>query len=122
MRRRIDDPPVGKIVGARTLALAVRDARERARRDVELVNLVGLVLPALGHEDDLLSVEGPVRLGVSAVARELADIAELLTRSGGEKGDEGENSHRPIVRSRGFPRSEERRVGKECRSRWSPYD
>ena len=21
----------------------------------------------------------------------------------------------------GFPRSEERRVGKECRSRWSPY-
>src|SRR5215475_15585116 len=23
--------------------------------------------------------------------------------------------------SRGWPRSEERRVGKECRSRWSPY-
>src|SRR5215467_9445121 len=22
---------------------------------------------------------------------------------------------------KGFPRSEERRVGKECRSRWSPY-
>ena len=21
----------------------------------------------------------------------------------------------------GYPRSEERRVGKECRSRWSPY-
>ena len=24
-------------------------------------------------------------------------------------------------RGRGNPRSEERRVGKECRSRWSPY-
>src|SRR5947209_16136991 len=24
-------------------------------------------------------------------------------------------------RKRGHPRSEERRVGKECRSRWSPY-
>ena len=26
-----------------------------------------------------------------------------------------------IDRRRDFPRSEERRVGKECRSRWSPY-
>ena len=26
-----------------------------------------------------------------------------------------------FIRSRGFDRSEERRVGKECRSRWSPY-
>src|SRR2546429_8736319 len=29
---------------------------------------------------------------------------------------EGREFHR-----RAFPRSEERRVGKECRSRWSPY-
>ena len=28
--------------------------------------------------------------------------------------------HRPKSTSK-FPRSEERRVGKECRSRWSPY-
>ena len=28
---------------------------------------------------------------------------------------------REILDSRGNPRSEERRVGKECRSRWSPY-
>src|SRR3989449_7118890 len=27
---------------------------------------------------------------------------------------------RPVITHR-FPRSEERRVGKECRSRWSPY-
>ena len=26
-----------------------------------------------------------------------------------------------MVLVRGIPRSEERRVGKECRSRWSPY-
>src|ERR1035438_8158859 len=38
------------------------------------------------------------------------------------------NARRPVITSRhlvGFPqsfhRSEERRVGKECRSRWSPY-
>ena len=29
--------------------------------------------------------------------------------------------HRQLVESNGFLRSEERRVGKECRSRWSPY-
>ena len=26
-----------------------------------------------------------------------------------------------LQKAAGFPRSEERRVGKECRSRWSPY-
>ena len=26
-----------------------------------------------------------------------------------------------VFNTEGFPRSEERRVGKECRSRWSPY-
>ena len=28
---------------------------------------------------------------------------------------------RAELRAHGVPRSEERRVGKECRSRWSPY-
>ena len=28
---------------------------------------------------------------------------------------------RVYLNGRGLPRSEERRVGKECRSRWSPY-
>ena len=32
-----------------------------------------------------------------------------------------EKETRPFLRSREFLRSEERRVGKECRSRWSPY-
>src|SRR3712207_6940908 len=27
----------------------------------------------------------------------------------------------PLIVTHGWPRSEERRVGKECRSRWSPY-
>jgi len=28
---------------------------------------------------------------------------------------------KPVPLAEGFVRSEERRVGKECRSRWSPY-
>ena len=35
--------------------------------------------------------------------------------------EEIENIHRPITSTEIETRSEERRVGKECRSRWSPY-
>src|SRR2546430_13541618 len=31
------------------------------------------------------------------------------------------SARRTLAREREVPRSEERRVGKECRSRWSPY-
>ena len=33
----------------------------------------------------------------------------------------GIGSPRCALRNLNIPRSEERRVGKECRSRWSPY-
>ena len=29
--------------------------------------------------------------------------------------------HSSMLKTARYPRSEERRVGKECRSRWSPY-
>ena len=38
-------------------------------------------------------------------------LAEVLTY----------NAKQPMIFSSGLFRSEERRVGKECRSRWSPY-
>ena len=34
---------------------------------------------------------------------------------------EGSDAHEPLILLTGRQRSEERRVGKECRSRWSPY-
>ena len=39
------------------------------------------------------------------------DVAQLLYAESGVM----------LLVSDGIPRSEERRVGKECRSRWSPY-
>ena len=39
----------------------------------------------------------------------------------GAAGGIGEATTRRIVSEGGKVRSEERRVGKECRSRWSPY-
>ena len=56
-----------------------------------------------------------------------SDISLFLKKLKGTKlyggGDDGKESvHKAIGTSlRKFPRSEERRVGKECRSRWSPY-
>src|SRR5690348_17585361 len=35
--------------------------------------------------------------------------------------DLGENAHRDLLGRQRADRSEERRVGKECRFRWSPY-
>jgi len=35
--------------------------------------------------------------------------------------DDLQAAHDFLVEAFGFTRSEERRVGKECRSRWSPY-
>src|SRR3712207_9214579 len=49
----------------------------------------------------------------------------LLTRQGievpGEETMQIPEFIESVLRFANFPRSEERRVGKECRSRWSPY-
>ena len=44
---------------------------------------------------------------------------KVVVVSGSNKGKEGKITK--ILDSRVIVRSEERRVGKECRSRWSPY-
>ena len=50
-------------------------------------------------------------IGEYYFSRRLREIAEIEAATG-----------RQIVKlAMGSPRSEERRVGKECRSRWSPY-
>src|SRR5438552_7119747 len=114
------------------------DQGERARHVQVLVVLLVVHLeagggPAGGQALDLLEREPPVAralavadteprlervqdvLGAAQRAGEVAahlDVPaplRLLPVHGVEGGD------------RGHPRSEERRVGKECRSRWSPY-
>src|SRR5947209_17517473 len=52
-----------------------------------------------------------------------SDVLNLLI-TGGSQGSRTLNQAAreswPLFRNAGFPRSEERRVGKECRCRWSP--
>ena len=79
--------------GANTLGHIIQ-ARQG---DLHMPNLAALGLgEALQHSSGMSSPWPAARSGVWAVARE-------------------------ISKGKDTPRSEERRVGKECRSRWSPY-
>src|SRR2546421_1887201 len=72
---------------------------------------------------DLLGLVDPARQPAFAVG--LADVAPQdrahLRERGGSGDDERFAGLVDIEPPRGDPRSEERRVGKERRSRWSPY-
>ena len=54
-----------------------------------------------------------VKMGFFETTGKLVDTWEIPTRT--------ENSGELILPDIAASRSEERRVGKECRSRWSPY-
>src|SRR5258708_4752007 len=72
-------------------------------------------------------------LGTNFAAREADGAAAPLAVGGGDEItaagrdvvqreiDGGHAEGRGVMRAAGRGRSEERRVGKECRSRWSPY-
>src|SRR5215216_6463285 len=59
--------------------------------------------------------------GVSGEVRASAVRAALPSVVNVERPVCGGTSHGPCEAGFESPRSEERRVGKECRSRWSPY-
>ena len=66
---------------------------------------VVLTLPILERNMDIRKVKKLIEL------LEASDVAEIEIKEGEEA----------VRISRASTRSEERRVGKECRSRWSPY-
>ena len=67
----------------------------------------------------ILAVDGNqlVQEGLAALINREEDMAVVATASSGEEAMNNVRRYRPDV----VTRSEERRVGKECRSRWSPY-
>ena len=54
-------------------------------------------------------------------ALELDNILRFLKKSKHKAADGKEHGRYKFFTSSNIQRSEERRVGKECRSRWSPY-
>src|SRR6266498_1561641 len=93
-------PPHGKAVDAMTRT------RRRNRVLVALLATLGLIVP------------------VAAVSADIATAGPALAAGPGTNSavDDAFTSARTAWwRDSRFGRSEERRVGKECRSRWSPY-
>src|SRR6266511_532314 len=93
--------------GGNALALADEPEEQMLRPDVVVVEADGLILRELDH------LLGP------GAQRDLARGRLCLTAA------DDELHRRPDLRQLDAelvqrPRSEERRVGKECRSRWSP--
>src|SRR2546426_2727579 len=105
--------------------LLLRDEPRGERADVrhvlEAADLLGHALRGVGaqHRHGAAEELG-VKLGVAERRRRMARGA---ARRGLERGAVGEaHGHAaPRVLLQLVGRSEERRVGKECRSRWSPY-
>src|SRR5256884_4582548 len=84
-------------------------------RDVAVTGVQTCALPIYGDAARRQpATSAPVRLRVALPA--------LRSRSGrsGSFSERRSQPHR-VQRARAGSRSEERRVGKECRSRWSPY-
>ena len=79
-------------------------------RTIKYINQVSLVFPSRSAN------EGFAR---SAAASFAAQLDPTLDELGDVKTAVSEAVTNAIVHA--YPRSEERRVGKECRSRWSPY-
>ena len=55
-----------------------------------------------------------------AAPRDYTEITELLIRKGADVNAKNKKGETPLHIVAATGRSEERRVGKECRSRWSP--
>src|SRR3712207_9348599 len=60
--------------------------------------------------------EGGEIVGGIAIARDVTDVYRASAAI-----EESERNYRRLAEQSSDVRSEERRVGKECRSRWSPY-
>ena len=109
--------------GATSRAIARRGGFNQALIFYHFGSLDGLLLAAL----DATSAARLARYRAAvAEARTLEDLAEVAARIYEEDRDSG---HVKVVSQMvagslarpALARSEERRVGKECRSRWSPY-
>src|SRR3712207_5958932 len=118
------DPATGAVVGIFPVhdEAAVRETVDRARVAFELWRDLGFD----GRKERLAAWRG-------YLARRMHELADLVHREGGKPhGDAlleitlavdhlawaGAHARKVLGLRR---RSEERRVGKECRSRWSPY-
>src|SRR3712207_8328960 len=87
-------------------------------RDIGVTGVQTCALPILDPES---LVRGPERPAYPAPHNPRVPLVARNTMDGPQHGGSDRRLEDDPVGSFLHPRSEERRVGKECRSRWSPY-
>ena len=80
-----------------------------------------LAFTAAAATEVINQVPGPLSEFGAAAIRNAAGGLSLGRVAISVSGDLKPEAFRIRATNRGYARSEERRVGKECRSRWSPY-
>src|SRR5438309_3475972 len=85
-------------------------------RDGTVTGVQTCALPICVGQVSRVLVPGELALGFGHLHHELL-VEEVRLRAQDGGGDRGHQ----LAADEGLQRSEERRVGKECRSRWSPY-
>ena len=116
-------PGVGPIIAGGALASTLAGAGIGAAAGGLLGALVGMGVP----EEDARHFEQGFQRGGILVTVQAGDRAEIARQALAEGGADLGPSRRDLERDTTADRehmelrSEERRVGKECRSRWSPY-
>src|SRR3712207_9448090 len=87
----------------------LREAAEKAKIELSGAQSTNVNLPYI-----TAGAAGPLHLDVTITRAEFQRMTQDLL-------DRSEAPFNQVIRDAGVSRSEERRVGKECRSRWSPY-
>src|SRR2546427_4543760 len=87
-------------------------------RDLTVTGVQTCALPIWRQRDLVLQVQGPREVAVECAA---AQGAAAVERGHGQHGVPEVHIGQGAAAEGQRIRSEERRVGKECRSRWSPY-
>jgi len=96
-------------------------AHERVRKGVALVPEGRRLFVQMTVEENLLLGGTAGRPGDWSVERVLDTFPNLKPRRHAKAGHLSGGEQQATAIGRALMRSEERRVGKECRSRWSPY-
>src|SRR3989441_7229135 len=115
---------IGKLVeycGDAVESLSVDERATMTNMTAEVGGFTGYVVPDERTVAYLMEYRGMSRRDAAALCRDLAsdpdaEYSEVIESEA--------SAIRPMIALPGDPgngRSEERRVGKECRSRWSPY-
>src|ERR1051326_3635288 len=90
---------------------------DESRGEIHAVDGIDFVC----HEGEVFGLLGANGAGKTTTLRMLSTILRPTAGTASVLGHDVLKDPEGVRKNLGFYRSEERRVGKECRSRWSPY-